>query len=129
MVLHYLVKRILWVDCVGAIATGFLLLFFSWWIAPLYGLPQWFVVGHAFVHLAYGSYSFSLAVRKTRPMPLIETLAIANGVWGSICLILALYFVSNATAFAVVHFLLEGIYVGSLGFIEWNRRESLAKGL
>lgn len=129
MVLHYLVKRILWIDCVGAIATGFLLLFFSWWIAPLFGLPQWFVVGHAFVHLAYGCFSLSLAVRRTRPMPLIKALAVANGAWACICLVLAIYFIGNASVFAVAHFLLEGIYVGGLAIVEWSRRKELVAGI
>ncbi len=120
-----LVKNILWVDWIGAIVTGVLLLMLSGWIAPLFGLPTWFVVGHAFVHLAYGSFSLSLAVRKNRPMPLINLLVFANAAWAGFCVVFTLLMIGNATHFAVAHFLLEGIYVGGLAVIEWIRREEL----
>jgi hypothetical protein len=67
----YLIRRILWIDCTGAFATGVAMLLVSGWLSTLYGLPTAFVIGHAFVHLAYGTFSFSLAVRKRRPMALL----------------------------------------------------------
>ena len=123
-----MVQRILWIDCIGAFFTGVLLLILSGWIAPLYGLPQWFVIGHAFVHLAFGTYSLSLAVRTIRPMPLIKLLVFANAAWAFVCFILAFLLAGNATVFAVVHFALEGLYVGGLAFIEWKWREKLVAG-
>ncbi len=118
-------KNILWVDCVGAILTGVLLIVLSGWISPQYGLPHWFVVGHGCVHLAYGTYSLSLAIRRHRPMPLIKLLVFANATWAMVCLIFAMILLGNATLFAAAHFLLEGIYVGGLAFIEWKRRDTL----
>ncbi len=120
-----LVKSILWVDCIGAILTGVLLLILSGWIAPLYGLPNWFVIGHAFVHLAYGSNSFSLAVRKNRPMPSIKLLVFANTAWAVICLIFARFLIGNGSSFAITHFALDGLYVGTLALLEWKVRQSL----
>lgn len=120
-----LMKNILWIDCIGALITGVLLLALSGWVAPFYGLPHWFVAAHALVHLAYGTYSFSLAVRKTRPMHLIKLLVFANAAWALICLALALFLISNASGFAIAHFTLEGLYVGGLALVEWKNRESL----
>lgn len=118
-------KNILWVDCIGALITCVILLILSGWVAPFYGLPHWFVIGHAFVHMAYGTYSFSLAVRKTRPMHLIKLLVFANAAWAIFCLTFALFLIGNASAFAIVHFILEGLYVGGLAVVEWKTRESL----
>lgn len=124
----FIAKHILWVDCLGAILTGILLAALSGYIAPIYSLPQSWVIAHAFVHLAYGAFSLSLAVRRTRPLVLISTLAIANAAWAVLCIIFAARMVEGDSVLAAAHFLIEGIYVGTLGFIEWNRREALAKG-
>lgn len=121
----YFIQRILWVDCIGAILTGLIMLLLSGGLSFLYGLPVTFVVGHAFVHLVYGTYSFSLAVRKRRPMALLLVLIFANAAWAVFCIIFAVTLISNASIFAVLHFIFEGIYVGGLAAIEWNRRESL----
>lgn len=123
----FIAKHILWVDCLGAILTGILLAALSGYIAPIYSLPQSWVIAHAGVHLAYGAFSLSLAVRRTRPLVLISTLAIANASWAVLCIIFAARMVEGDSVLAAAHFLIEGIYVGSLGFIEWNRREVLAK--
>lgn len=95
------------------------------WLSSLYGLPVAFVVGHAFVHLVYGTYSFSLAVRKRRPMVLLLVLIFANAAWTVFCIVFAVVLVRNASIYAVLHFIFEGIYVGCLATIEWKRRESL----
>jgi len=124
----FIAKHILWVDCLGALLTGILLAALSGYIAPIYNLPQSWVIAHACVHLAYGSFSLSLAVRRTRPIGLISTLAIANAAWAVLCIIFAARMVEGDSVLAAAHFLIEGIYVGTLGFIEWNRRENLAKG-
>lgn len=123
----FIAKHILWVDCLGAILTGILLAALSGYIAPIYSLPQSWVIAHACVHLAYGAFSLSLAVRRTRPIGLISTLAIANASWAVLCIIFAARMVEGDSVLAAAHFLIEGIYVGTLGFIEWNRREVLAK--
>lgn len=125
MNISYLIKKILWIDCVGAFATGLAMLFFSGWLSALYGLSAGFVIGHALVHLIYGAYSFSLAVRKRRPMSLLLLLVFGNAAWAVSCLVMAGSIFGDATVFAVAHFILEGIYVGGLAIIEWNWRKTL----
>ena len=128
MMIAYLLKRILWVDCLGAIATGLTMLLASGWLSEFYSLPVGFVVGHAFVHLIYGSYSFSLAVRKLRPIGLLYLLIVANAAWACFCVVFAMTIIGTASVFAVLHFALEGIYVGLLAVIEWKLRELLREG-
>jgi hypothetical protein len=125
VVVSYLIQRILWVDCIGAIATGVSMLILSGWLSSLSGFRREFVIGHAFVHLIYGAYSFSLAVRKRRPMWMLLVLIVANAAWGCFCLIFAGTLLGDAPVFAAAQFTLEGLYVGGLALIEWNRRELL----
>lgn len=124
----YLFQRILWVDCIGAIATGLTMLAISSWLSELYVLPAELIIGHAAVHLLYGTYSFSLAVRKKRPMWMLHILIFANAAWAVLCAVFAARMVGGDSVFAAINFLFEGIYVGSLASIEWNRREKLAAG-
>lgn len=126
MNISFVIRKILWIDSLGALATGLAMLFLSDWLSALYGLSAGFVIGHAFVHLTYGTYSFSLAVRKRRPMQLLLILIFANAAWGSFCLIFVITITGSASDFAVGHFVLEGLYVGTLAVIEWNQREALA---
>ena len=123
----YLFRKILWVDCIGAIVTGLTMLAISGWLSGLYVLPLTYVIGHAAVHLTYGSYSFSLAVRKQRPMWMLNLLIFANAAWAVLCAVFAARLAGGDSVFAAIHFLIEGVYVGSLASIEWTRREYLAQ--
>ncbi|MDM7923362.1 MAG: hypothetical protein QUS14_13780 [Pyrinomonadaceae bacterium] len=125
--MNLLINKILWVDCLGAIATGVMLIALSGWLGPLYGLPAWVVVAHGFVHMTYGTYSLSLAVRNRRPMSLIKLLVFANAGWAVLCVIFAGVLLTVGTGFAVAAFVVEGIYVGGLAMFEWNNRKPLAE--
>ncbi len=125
MSVSYFIQRILWIDCIGAFATGLAMLILSGWLSGLYGFSVPFVIGHAFVHLIYGTYSFSLAVRKRRPIPLLLLLIFANAAWACFCLVLAITITGHVSGFAVGHFILEGLYVASLAGIEWYLRKHL----
>lgn len=125
VIISYFIQRILWVDCIGAFLTGLLLLLFNGWLSSLYGLSPNLVIAHAFVHLIYGAYSFSLAVRKQRPMTMLLVLIFANGGWACLCFVFAAALIGNATALAIAAFVVEGLYVGGLGLVEWHRRELL----
>jgi len=125
VIVTFFIQRILWVDCIGAILTGVGLLLFSGWLSSLNGLSPTLVICHAFVHLAYGAYSFSLAVRNQRPMSLLLLLIFANAAWACFCVVFAVTLVGSAPIFGIAQFLLEGVYVGGLAIVEWNRRQIL----
>lgn len=56
---------------------------------------------------------------------MLVVLIFANATWAALCLVFAVTLIGNASVFAVLHFVLEGIYVGCLAFTEWKQREEL----
>ncbi len=104
------------------------MLVFREWLSGLYSLPVEFIVGLGVVNLMYGAFSFSLAVRRKRPLGLIVLLVVANGGWTVICLLAAVMLMTKASAFGVTHLVIEGLYVGWLARVEWSQREGLLVG-
>jgi hypothetical protein len=118
-------KKLLWVDCIGAALAGVTVIALSGWLARLEGLPQEVLLFTGAVNLLYGSYSFSLAVRRERPMRLIKLLVFANLAWVPVCLGLVVAFSATATPFAFLHLVGEAVYVGVLALLEWRNRDLL----
>jgi uncharacterized membrane protein YcfT len=118
-------RNLLWVDCAAGGAVGVFVLALSGWLSELYALPHAVVLAMGGANLLYAAYSFSLAVQRTRPMPLIVLLAVANGLWGVGCLVAAGVFAGTASPLGVAQFILEGLFVGGLGVIEWVNRKRL----
>lgn len=105
--------------------AGVTVIALSGWLSRLEGLPQGVFLFTGAVNLLYGSYSFSLAIRAKRPMPLIKLLVAANVAWVPVCLGLLVAFSATATPFAFVHFVGEAAYVGGLAVLEWYNRDLL----
>lgn len=118
-------STLLWIDCIGAALVGVAVLLLSGWLSILYQLPQAFVIFMGAVNLLYGSFSFSLAIRNRRPPGLIKVLVAGNIIWGVACFVWLFLFRHEASYFGYVQFVAEGIYVGSLGILEWRWREFL----
>ncbi|HHP7238866.1 hypothetical protein [Longibacter sp.] len=118
-------RRLLWVDCIGAAVAGVTVIAVSGWLSRLEGLPQEVLLFTGTVNLLYGAFSFSLAVRAERPLALIRLLVAANLTWAFVCLGLLGLFVENATPIAFVHFVGEAVYVGGLAILEWRNRDLL----
>lgn len=112
-------------DCIGAALAGVTVIALSGWLSRLEGLPQGVLLFTGAVNLLYGCYSFSLAVRAERPMPLIKLLVVANVTWAFVCLGLVAAFWATATPFAFVHLVGEAVYVAGLGVLEWRNRDVL----
>ena len=117
--------RILWIDCLGGLAGGVLVILFSGWISRLEGLPHSIVLFMGIANLSYGSYSLFVATRLTRGIRLVGSLAMANMAWMPICLIVVWLHWETLTLLGCIHVLGEGIYVGILGGIEWSIRKRL----
>lgn len=121
-----LLRKLLWVDCLGALLAGVAVLSLSSWLSGLYGLSQPFLVFLAVVNLVYGTFSLSLAARPKRPLALVSLLAAANVAWGFLfCFGAAIALAPTASPFGLTHLIGEGIYVGGLGLLEWRRRHHL----
>ena len=117
--------RLLWIDSLGGLGVGLIVLLVHRWLAKLHQLPQGFLMLIDLVNIAYGLYSLSLVLRKNRPRSLIFLLIIANLVWAIICIRWAFIFRGSASVFGLIHLVGEGIYVGGLAYLEWRWRKLL----
>ena len=119
------VRRLLWLDCIAAALAGVTVLALNSWLSRVYALPRNVLLFIGTVNLLYACYSFSLAVRKKRPMPQIKLLVLANSTWVAVCLGLAAAFWEQATLFGAGHLVGEAILVGGLANFEWRWRTQL----
>lgn len=120
-----MIKNLLWIDCIAGALAGVLVLMFSGWLSSLHALPRELLLLNGAVNLLYASYSFSLAVRATRPRSLIKVLVFANLSWALVCLCLAAVFAGSAAVFGIGHLVGEAIFVGGLAGLEWRWRDQL----
>lgn len=70
-------------------------------------------------------YSFSLAVRKKRPVLLIKALILANSFWAMVCLGIVSQYYEQLSSLGYLHLLAEAIFVGGLALLEWKLRDQL----
>jgi uncharacterized membrane protein YhaH (DUF805 family) len=118
--------RILWIDCAGGLIAGVAVLILSGFLSDLYAIPHIVLVIMGVANLAYGFYALSLYVRRTRPRSLLVALVIANATWAVLCLVAAMLVAGTATVFGLAHLVGEGVWVGGLAALEWQRREQLS---
>lgn len=122
--------KLLWIDSIGGLLAGAVTLLMNGWIAPFYGLSYKVLIFLAFANLAYGTYSLSLAVAPhRRTMPRIGVLAFANMGWGVFCLVAVTLVFVDARLLGKAHLIVEGVYVGMLGLVEWRMREQLVTAM
>lgn len=120
-----MINRLLWIDCGGGLVVGVVVLALSGWLAPLEGLPRGVLMFTGVMNLVYGLYSLSLARQARRSVMRVKALAIANMAWAPVCILILLLYADTATAWAWVHLVGEGVYVGALGAVEWRCRDRL----
>lgn len=121
-------EGLLWLDCTAGGAVGLLVLLLHDLLTAWYGLPASVVTTIGVANLAYATFSFSLARRAQRPLPLLLVLIAANAVWAGVCAAAAVYFASSASWLGLGHLVAEGLVVGGLAMLEWQAREQLTKG-
>ena len=118
------VRRILWLDSLGALVVGVLVLALSAPLAELYVLPRALVVTLGVVNVLYGCGSGTLARQASRGMRparrWVDLLIGANLAWTVVCALLAAAWWSEASAWGLAQLLGEGVYVGGLGLVEWR---------
>lgn len=116
---------LLWIDCTGALVAGIVVLTLSGWLSTLYRLPLGLVITMGIANLVYGGFSFSLARRRMRPRALLRVLVAANLCWALFCAMTTVMVATRASYFGLAHLILEGMYVGGLGMLEWTHRVAL----
>lgn len=118
---------ILWLDSLGALLAGAVVMLFSSQLSRWEGLPQQVVAFLGIANLAYGGYSLCVTLSRPRRLGLIRALAVGNMAWLFVCLSIAISFRDTVTSFGLFHLLGEGIYVAGLGFTEWRWQRSLVE--
>ncbi len=120
-------RQLLWVDCSAGAVVGVAMFTLGGWLSEWYEVPKKLLYFMGVANLAYATYSFSLARRSVRPMALIVLLVVANLTWAVVCLRWAVVFNGTATLLGVAHFVLEALFVGGLGCLEWRWRDLLLR--
>ncbi|HYH78407.1 MAG TPA: hypothetical protein VEX86_01375 [Longimicrobium sp.] len=121
----YILRKLLWVDCIAGALVGVAVLMLSGWLSNLYALPRSLLLFTAGANVLYASYSFSLAVRARRSMASINLLVFANLAWLPVCLGIVVLFRESATLFGIAHMMAEGMFVAGLALLEWRQRDRL----
>ena len=120
-----MIRNLLWIDCTAGAIVGLMVLLFTAQLSTLQALPHTVMLFMGAANVLYASFSFFLATRSKRPMPLIKLLVVANGFWSLVCICLAVAFADTATFFGLGHLIAEAIFVGSVAMQEWKWRALL----
>lgn len=119
-------KQLLWIDCLGGLLVGALVLSFHQWLSKVENLPVAVVLFMGIANLAYGAFSLYVTTRTPRPIGLVGLLATANRLWLLVCLAIAAVWFEQISAIGIGLVLAEGLYVATLGQAEWRLRRELA---
>lgn len=87
-------------------------------LAPLFGLPRVVVVFVGLVNLAYGVFSFSLALQPSPARGRVRSLVTANLLWAGVCVVMAIYFAGPGSWLGASYMFAEGVFVGLLATLE-----------
>ena len=115
----------LWADCVGGLLVGFFVLLFAGTLSHWEGLPDGIILFSAAANLLYGSYSLFVTTRRRRPRYLVAILSVANMCWMIPCVTIVVFYWNQITPTGIAHMMVEGVYVASLGFLEWRMLDQL----
>ena len=119
--------KILWVDCLGGLFVGAVVLSICTLLSEWESLPAAIVFSMGVFNLVYGCYSLLVATRKPRPLLIVKVLAIANMLWLIVCLAIVIAFWQQISVLGLLHVVGEGSYVFALGLTEWKWRVLLSE--
>lgn len=120
------VDRVLWLDCLGGLFVGCVVLSICRLLSQWENLPLSVVMMMGAANLCYGCYSLFVTTRRPRPREYVSALAMANMIWFVVCSVVLIGWWDQITPPGIVHVAGEGIYVGALGFTEWKLRDRLS---
>ena len=118
-------RSLLWIDCSAGAAVGVGMLALHVPMAHWYELPVGLLLGMGAANLVYASFSLSLARDPDRSLGRVSQLAVANMAWGLVCLALTAMFRGEASWLGIGHLVLEALFVGGLGLVEWRVRHRM----
>jgi len=120
-------RNILRIDGSAGLSAGMVVWLLSDVLVGLYQIPTWLLTINISANIVYGMGASLLASWQHRPIGAIVALSVANLLWAVVCLVTAVLLVPTASLFGVGHFVLEGIFVATLGILEWRWRADLGR--
>lgn len=119
-------RAVLWIDALGALGVGFVLLAFRDAITAWYQLPPGVMTLIIGGDLVYGTCSLQLAMRpRWRSRGLVLALVAANLAFAVVCVVLFARHGNAASLFGRLHLVGEAVYLCVLAGTEWWVREAL----
>jgi len=118
--------RILWLDCLGGIIVGIVVLAICRPLSNWECLPVSIEMGMGIANLIYGCFSLFVTLCRPRAKSLIATLAVANMAWLLVCVLITTIWWEQISWLGLLHVLGEGVYVAGLGYTEWTLRDSFS---
>jgi len=112
--------RLLWVDGLAALMVGIFVFLLRDFLSGLLELPVRLLTLQSGITLCYAFYSLSLARQKQRPAWMIRTLAYGNWAYALFVIVLLVWYYPSCSAFGVVYFLAEILFMGGLGWLEFK---------
>jgi hypothetical protein len=120
-------RNILRIDGSAGLSAGMVVWLLSDVLVGRYQIPTELLSVNISANIAYGIGASLLASWQHRPIGAIVALSVANLLWAVVCLVTAVLLVPTASLFGVGHFVLEGIFVATLGILEWRWRADLGR--
>ena len=120
-------RIILRIDGSAGLSAGVVVWLLNDVLVGLYQIPAWLLAITVSANLVYGIGASLLASWHQRPIGAVSILSVANLLWAVMCLVTAVLLVPTASLFGVGHFVVEGIFVATLGILEWRWRADLGR--
>lgn len=117
--------HILRIDGSAGLIAGIVMWLLSDVLIALYQIPPWLITVNVLANIIYGIGASLLASWQRRPVSAVKVLSMANLLWAVFCLVTVILIAPTASLYGVGHFVLEGIFVGTLGVLEWRWRHAL----
>ena len=118
-------RNILRIDGSAGFITGVIMWLLSDVLVALYQIPPWLFTINIMANLIYGIGASLLASWQHRPHGAVVALSVANLLWAVLCIVTAMVIAPTASIFGIGHFVGEGLFVGTLGVLEWRWRHAL----
>lgn len=116
------IKRLLTFDSLGGLIAGVGVIALHQPLSAWENLPPALLLSTGAANIAYGLYSGRLALLARRGQPvapvLLRILVAANAFWALVCTLLTVAFWPRLTVWGMAHLVGEGIYVGTLAWVE-----------
>jgi hypothetical protein len=118
-------RHLPWLDGGAGLVVGVVVLLAQRPLTGLYSLPHETVLAIGVANVLYSSLGLSLGPMRPRRAWVLTTLVVANVGWAVVCLVLAVAYAHQVSAFGLAHVLGEGLFCASLAVLERRHRGAI----